>query len=101
MDLRFFHFHFQTLREGKHLPPDPLHVNVLGPPKNLFDLMEKVFSKEKVTDFYRRNNEKSSGDAAGGKFDGRQNSSAHDQFHQVSETDVYLQNNKGEVHGTR
>ena len=55
----------------KHLPPDPLHVNVLGPPKNLFDLMEKVFSKEKVTDFYRRHNEKRSGDAAGGKFDGK------------------------------
>ena len=56
---------------GKHLPPDPLHVNVLGPPKNLFDLMEKVFSKEKVTDFYRRHNEKRSGDAPGGKFDGK------------------------------
>ena len=41
------------------------HVNVLGPPKNLFDLMEKVFSKEKVTDFYRPHNEKRSGDAAG------------------------------------
>ena len=32
--------------------------------------MEKVFSKEKVTDFYRRHNEKRSGDAAGGKFVG-------------------------------
>ena len=31
--------------------------------------MEKAFSKEKVTDFYRRHNEKRSGDAAGGKFD--------------------------------
>ena len=56
---------------GKHLPPDPLHVNVLGPPNNLFDLMETVFQKDKVNDFYRRHNEKRSGEAAGGKFDGK------------------------------
>ena len=56
---------------GKHLPPDPLHVNVLGPPNDVFDLMEKVFSKEKVTEFYTRNNQKRSGEAAGGKFDGK------------------------------
>ena len=55
---------------GKRLPPDPLHCNVLGPPNDLFDLMEKVFTKEKVTDFYKRNNEKRSGEAAGGKFEG-------------------------------
>ena len=55
----------------KHLQPDPLHVNVLSPSKKLFDLMEKVFSKEKVTDFYRPHNEKRSGDAARGKFDGK------------------------------
>ena len=36
-----------------------------------FDLMEKAFSKEKVTDFYRRHNEKRSGDAPGGKLDGK------------------------------
>ena len=54
---------------GKHLPPDPLHVNVLGPLNNVFDLMEKDFSQEKVTDFCRQHNEKRSGDAAGGKFD--------------------------------
>lgn len=29
---------------GKRLPPDPLHCNVLGPPNDLFDLMEKVFT---------------------------------------------------------
>ena len=55
---------------GKRLPPDPLHCNVLGPPNDLFDLMEKVFSKDKVTAFYQRNNERRSGEAAGGKFDG-------------------------------
>ena len=32
--------------------------------------MEKVFTKEKVTEFYTRNNEKRSGEAAGGKFEG-------------------------------
>ena len=36
-----------------------------------FDLMEKAFSKEKVTDFYRRHNEKRSGGAPGGKLDGK------------------------------
>ena len=56
---------------GKRLPPDPLHCNVLGPPNDLFDLMEKVFTKESVTEFYKRNNEKRSGEAAGGKFDGK------------------------------
>ena len=55
---------------GKRLPPDPLHCNVLGPPNDLFDLMEKVFSEEKMTEFYTRNNEKRSGEAAGGKFEG-------------------------------
>ena len=73
MDLSFFSFWYRKTIDnslvGKHLPLDPLHVNLLGPPKNLFDLMEKVFSKEKVTDFYRRQNEKRSGDAASGKFD--------------------------------
>ena len=42
---------------GKCLPPDPLYCNVLGPPNDVFDLMEKVFTKEKVTEFYKRNNE--------------------------------------------
>ena len=36
-----------------------------------FDLMETVFQKDKVNDFYRRHNEKRSGEAAGGKFDGK------------------------------
>ena len=49
----------------------PPAFQCVGPPKSLFDLMEKVFSKEKVTDFYRRHNEKRSGGAARGKFDGK------------------------------
>ena len=56
---------------GKYLPPDPLHCNVLGPPNDCFDLMEEVFGKEELTAFYKRHHEKRSGEAAGGKFDGK------------------------------
>lgn len=51
------------------LPPDPLHVNYLGPVNDVFDLLEENFPNELKT-FYEKYHLKKSGQGPGGKFHG-------------------------------
>ena len=38
------------------LPPDPLHVNILGPPNDVLELLEENYPVEMTEEFYMRHN---------------------------------------------
>ena len=52
------------------LPPDLLHVNILGPPNDVLELLEEMYPVEMKEEFYVRHNLKKFGEAQGGKFNG-------------------------------
>ena len=52
------------------LKPDPLHINILGPPNDVIDLLEDLYPVEMKEEFYMRHNLKKSGEGPGGKFAG-------------------------------
>ena len=71
-------FEFPTLEFSKHLgdseilfslPPDPLHINLLGAGNDVCDCLERHFSTE-MLEFYAENHLKKSGQGPGGKFNG-------------------------------
>ena len=51
------------------LPPDPLHVNLLGCGNDALECIEKFIPQE-MSCFYKQNNLKKSGEGPGGKFNG-------------------------------
>ena len=51
-------------------PPDPLHINYLGPVNDALEMLEKMYPIEMKEEFYKRHNMKKSGQGAGGKFNG-------------------------------
>lgn len=51
------------------MPPDPLHINLLGAGNDVCDCLERHFSSE-ILEFYAENHLKKSGQGPGGKFNG-------------------------------
>ena len=51
-------------------PPDPLHINYLGPVNDALELLEKMYPIEMCEEFYVKHNMKKSGQGPGGKFNG-------------------------------
>ena len=52
------------------MKPDPLHINILGPPNDVLELLEELYPVEMKEEFYLRHNLKKSGEGPGGKFNG-------------------------------
>ena len=52
------------------MPPDPLHVVLLGPVNDVMDKLETLYPCEMVEEFYKVNHLKKSGEGPGGKFNG-------------------------------
>ena len=52
------------------LKPDPLHINILGPPNDVLELLEELYPVEMKDEFYVRHNLRKSGEGPGGKFNG-------------------------------
>ena len=52
------------------LPPDPLHVVLLGPINDVMDKLEQLYPLEIKEEFYPKHHLKKSGEGPGGKFNG-------------------------------
>ena len=52
------------------LPPDPLHINLLGPCNDILEKMENLWPVEMKEEFYAKHHLSKSGGGPGGQFDG-------------------------------
>ena len=51
-------------------PPDPLHVNLLGPVNDVLDLLEEMYPCEMKEEYYLKHCLNKTGEMPGGKFNG-------------------------------